>query len=132
MTLRRQAEAAIARAAVVAAAMALGGCVSSNEVRDAEAAVDGRLDPVLRRIAAERPDSVVGVLVRTSSPVGAAERAGLEEAGLAIGSVVGDVVTGRLRAGSARGVARLPFVAYVEAARRLRPVRSRTRAPRSG
>lgn len=86
-----------------------------------EAAIAAKLDPQLRRAASERPDSVVGVLLRTAAPVGARERAALEAEGLAVGSVAGDIVTGRVRAAAAPRLARLPFVVYVEAAGRVYP-----------
>lgn len=80
------------------------------------------LDPHLMRLAGQHPDSVVGVLIRVSRNVGEAERAALSQAGVRVGSVVGDVVTGELRAGQATAVARLDFVAYVELAAVLRPL----------
>lgn len=80
------------------------------------------LDPHLMRLAGQHPDSVVGVLIRVSRNVGEAERAALGQAGVRVGSVVGDVVTGELRAGQAAAVARLDFVAYVELAAVLRPL----------
>lgn len=122
----RYAGAAIAAAALLALAVAAGRCASSG------GEADGKLDPRLRRLAAERPDSVVGVLVRTAAGLGPAEREALAEHGLAIGSVAGDVVTGRILAGAAPGLARLRFVVYVEAAARLRPAEARPRSVEAG
>jgi hypothetical protein len=83
------------------------------------------LDPQLIRLAGQHPDSVVGVLIQVSRSVGEAERAALSQAGVRVGTVVGDVVTGEVRAGRAAAVARLDFVAYVELAAVLRPLPGR-------
>jgi len=74
------------------------------------------LDPRLARLAEEAPGRVVGVFVRTWAPPSEAERAALERAGLAVGTVAGTVVTGRVEAGRASRLARLPFVVRVELA----------------
>ncbi|CAN5554634.1 hypothetical protein BH24GEM3_BH24GEM3_25370 [soil metagenome] len=77
-------------------------------------------DPELRRTIAQRPDSVIGVLLRTRQELGEQERAALEACGLEIGSVIGDIVTGRIRAAAAEQLARHPLVAYMELARNVR------------
>jgi hypothetical protein len=75
------------------------------------------LEPALRaRIAAE-PEAELGVLVRTARPPGDADRRAMAEAGLRIGTVAGDVASGRLRACDALRVAALDFVVAVELAR---------------
>lgn len=76
-----------------------------------------KLDPPLRRMVAERPDSVVGLFVRTVAAPTPRQREALTRAGLTIGSAVGDVVTGRARARAARKIAALDFVLYLELAR---------------
>lgn len=76
-----------------------------------------RLTTDLGRTVAADPDAVISVLLRTTAPVTAEDRATLEQCGLEIGSVLGDIVTGQIRAGDAPRVAALPFVAYMEAAR---------------
>lgn len=106
-------------------------CASISDGEEAAGDVSGKLDPRLRRLAAERPDSVIGVLVRTVSVVDITERAALEAGGLVIGTVAGDVVTGRLRAGNAPDLARSAFVVYIELAQRLRPVRPSSPPSRS-
>lgn len=75
------------------------------------------MDAALVRVRAERPDSVIGVLIRAKDRVGADERAALDSVGLVIGSVVGHIVTGRIRADAAAALVDLPFVEYVELAR---------------
>ena len=117
--------AATLRLACLAVAVAMMGCVSSSDGEGADASMDATLDPRLRQIAAAQPDSVIGVLIRTSEPIDSEARAALEAEGLAVGTVAGDVVTGRLRAGAATAVAQLPFVVYIEAAQRVPPVQSR-------
>ncbi len=77
-------------------------------------------DPRLRLLAGEQPDSVVGVLLRTTRELTAKDRAALETCGFELGSVVGDIVTGRVRAGAAEQLARHPLVAYMELARNVR------------
>ncbi|HEV2130497.1 MAG TPA: hypothetical protein VGR27_05320 [Longimicrobiaceae bacterium] len=79
-----------------------------------------QLDPELRRIVAQRPDSVIGVLLRTRQEIGDPERPALEACGLQIGSVIGDIVTGRIRADAAEQLARHPLVAYMELSRNVR------------
>lgn len=76
-----------------------------------------RMDAALIRTSREQPDSMVGVLIRTTRRVGADERAALDSVGLGIGSVAGQIVTGRIRAGAVPALARLAFVAYLEQAR---------------
>lgn len=77
-------------------------------------------DPELRRIVAQRPDSIIGVLLRTRQEIGDPERAALEACGLDIGSVIGEIVTGRIRADAAEQLARHPLVAYMELSRNVR------------
>ncbi len=101
------------KALLVCAAVALAAACATGGVTDQ--VVDWRL----RELAAARPDTIVGVLVRTSVPPDSAQRASLEEAGLDVGTVVGTIVTGRLVARAAAAVGRLPFVLRVELARRI-------------
>jgi hypothetical protein len=75
------------------------------------------LEAALRaRIAAE-PEAELGIFVRTRQPPGDAERRALTQAGLRIGTVAGDVASGRIRACDALRVAALDFVVAVEMAR---------------
>jgi hypothetical protein len=99
--------------------LVLLGAACARSVCDTAAAPSSspRVAPDLRRAVSEDPDSVIGVLLRTTRPVTAEDRAALERCGLVVGSVVGDIVTGEVRAGDAARVAALPFVAYMEAAR---------------
>ena len=63
------------------------------------------------------PDSVIGVLIRTRGPIDAERRATLESVGLVLGTVTGELATGRIRADSVRKLQDLPFVLHVEIAR---------------
>lgn len=78
-----------------------------------------RLDPELRRLIAERPDTVVGVLLRLDGPGNASRRTALEDAGLSVGTFAGAIATGRVRACDAPGVAEIEWVLYLELAREL-------------
>lgn len=101
--------------ALCAAAMVLAACRPGARHAPAER----RLDPRLVTIGHQAPDSIVGVLVRLASPPADAERAALARAGLALGTVAGDVVTGRIRAAAAPALAELSFVVYAELARHI-------------
>lgn len=81
-----------------------------------------QLDVRLRLTAASAPDSIIGVLVQTDGPLDAEQREALEAAGLRIGTAVGDVVTGRIRAGDAPELLGLSFVRFVQQAARLEPL----------
>ncbi len=80
-----------------------------------------KMDAALRRLAATGSDTVVGVFIRTTHPVSAAERRRLERAGVRVGTVTGDLLTGRVHLRRVRGVAALTIVKYIELARTLRP-----------
>ena len=80
-----------------------------------------KADSSLRTLVAAYPDSLVSVLVRTSRVVSQADRAALEQAGLSVRSVLGDVVTGDLRARHTARAAALSFVIKLEAAREMQP-----------
>lgn len=82
---------------------------------------NGRLDPALRRVVTENPDSVVGILIRTAAAPTTAELTALARAGVTVGAVAGTIVTGRARARDAARAAGLPFVVYIELAAVLRP-----------
>jgi hypothetical protein len=71
----------------------------------------------LRQLARSHPDSVVAVLVRTARPVTASERAELEGARLSVRSVLGDVVTGDIRARDVERLGALTFVLVLEHSR---------------
>jgi hypothetical protein len=73
-----------------------------------------RIDPEIRRIGAAHPDSVVFILMRSTTPLRAEDRRALEKAGVTIGSVIGDVVTGRMRAGNVARLERLHFLAVAQ------------------
>ncbi len=107
--------------ALVATALALvaAGAVCARPAQQPEPA--SKMDGALRRVAAAGSDTVVGVFIRTVHPISAAERRRLERAGVRIGTVTGDLLTGRVAARRLRGVAALSFVKYMELARALRP-----------
>lgn len=107
-----------ALAAVVAAAViaATGACTAHAPGTPAE---NAHMDRRLHALADAHPDSIVGVLIRTAAPPDSAWRAAMTKAGLDIGTVAGDIVTGRLRAGAAAKVAELPFVVHIELSRKV-------------
>ena len=78
-----------------------------------------KADSRLRELAQSHPDSVVRVLLRAARPVTDAERAQLERARLRVGSVIGDVVTGTVRAGDVEQVTALTFVIAIEHSREI-------------
>jgi hypothetical protein len=84
--------------------------------RAPSAGADARLDPALRRVLETRPDSVVGVLVRTTAPLTDEQRVRLERDGVAVATVVGTIFTARARARAAARLADLPFVVHVQLA----------------
>ncbi len=112
--------------ALGAAAAALAACHAAAHRPEAER----RLDPRLVAVGRQAPDSMVGVLVRLAAPPAVSERDALRRAGLSLGTVAGDVVTGRIRAADAPGLAKLSFVIYAELARQI-PVSRPPAAPPS-
>lgn len=103
--------------AVAAVGAAMAGACSTHPAD--QVPTNAYIDRRLRDLAEAHPDSIVGVLIRTTAPPDSAWRASLAEAGLAVGTVAGDIVTGRLRAGSALVVAKLSFVVHIELSRRI-------------
>lgn len=83
--------------------------------------VHARMDVRLRALAASGADTVAGVFIRTTHPIGAREREQLEHAGARIGTVTGALLTARIPARDLYRVATLPFVEYIESSARLRP-----------
>ncbi len=81
-----------------------------------------KMDAALRRVVAAGADTVVGVFIRTTHPVSAADRERLEQAGVRVGTVAGALLTGRAQVRRLRHVAALPFVRYIELAGTLRPL----------
>jgi hypothetical protein len=82
---------------------------------------DARLDPGLRRVVTQHPDSVVGVLIRTTGHATPDQLAAISDLGVTVGSVVDGIVTGRARARDAVRLSTLKFVVYVELAALLHP-----------
>jgi hypothetical protein len=97
--------------AMVALPLLLLGCGRS----DMSAAGD-RLDPQLRRLISMRPDTVVGLLIRTTQPLTPRQAEQLTAEGILVGSVVGDIATARARAALAARLAELPYVIFVQLA----------------
>lgn len=96
----------------VVAALALG----CRRPEPARAPAATTMAPALRRVIAARPDSVVGLLIQTRAPLAPEQRVALERAGLRIGSVVGDVVSGRIVARRAPDIASMAFVELIQLA----------------
>jgi hypothetical protein len=117
--------------------LALLTVLLAGGVACAHAPQPGRLDPAraakmdarLASIAASAADTVVGVFIRTTRPLDAADRQALERAGVRVGTVTGELLTGEVAGGSLAAVAGLPFVRHMELSRSARPQgRSRARA----
>lgn len=89
-----------------------------------------RMDAALRRVIETSPDSVVGLLVRTLSPLTEAQRRQLDEDDIRVASVVGTIFTARARARAAVRLAELPFVVHVQLAATV-PVSGPTGGPGS-
>jgi hypothetical protein len=81
------------------------------------------LEPTLRRLLEQRPDSIVGLLVRLEREASARDSADLRALGLTITSVRGTVLTGRARARSALELSRLRAVQWIEVSMSISPVR---------
>lgn len=94
-------------------------CASPPRRTDLEGGALSKLEPDLRRAIPQLGDSPIGVLVRTLGPPDAEQRNRLEAAGLRVGSVAGDVVTGRIQASALKDLVKLPFVTVVQRARRV-------------
>lgn len=92
------------------------GCVP-GEPQTLTPEVEAKLDSELREAVVTAPDSMVGVLVRTRTRPDPDQRAQLEAAGLAVGAVVGDVVSGRIIARDVPVLAGLEFVLRIQHAR---------------
>ncbi len=105
-------------AAVLVAVVAGAACAQRSRTPDPSS----KMDPALRRVASLRSDTVVGVFIRTTQPVSPADRRRLERAGVRIGTVTGELLTGRVAARHVRDVAALDIVKYMELARSLRPL----------
>lgn len=105
-------------AAVLVAVVAGAACARRPRAPDPSS----KLDPALRRVAAMGSDTVVGVFIRTTRPVTLADRRRLERAGVRIGTVMGELLTGEVAARHVRDVAALDIVKYMELARSLRPL----------
>lgn len=105
------------RRTLAAAVLGIATAVACSPHNTDQAATHVYVDRRLRALAEAHPDSIVGVLIRTAAPPDSAWRKALSGAGLTVGTVAGDVVTGRIRAGEAMKVARLPFVVHIELAR---------------
>jgi hypothetical protein len=89
--------------------------------RAADEPVTGRLDPALLRVVAERPDSIVGILIRTAAPPTPAQLAAITARGVRVGSAADTLVTGQARARDAARLVELEFVVHIQLATTLRP-----------
>jgi hypothetical protein len=101
----------------VAPLAAVTACAHAPCPAEVPVPLRSRMDAGMARQIQEQPDSVVGVLVRTTRPATPADRRALADAGLQVGTVAGEILTGRLRACDALRVLELDFVRYVELAR---------------
>jgi hypothetical protein len=104
-------------AVVLASVFTAPACAQNPCPAEVPVPARAQLDADVLRVIEESPERTVGVLVVTSGPPGEAERRALTEAGLQIGVVAGDVVTGQIRACDAARLAGLSFVRVVQLAR---------------
>jgi hypothetical protein len=105
-----------ARVALVFAAAVLATAATSCHHPESAMPEPARLDRELRRVIAEHPDSVVGLLIRTTEPLSEPQRERLAAAGVTVHSVVGTIATARARAAAAGRLADYPFVVHVQLA----------------
>ncbi len=104
--------------AVLTLAVAGAACARPPQQPDPSS----KMDAALRRVVAAGSDTIVGVFIRTTHPVSAADRGRLERAGVQVGTVAGALLTGRVPVRRLREVAALQIVKYIELARSLRPL----------
>jgi len=104
-------------AAFLVLALGVPACAHAPCPSEVPVQARARLDNALIERIQRVPEEIVGVLVRTAEPLTDPERAQLESAGMVLGTVAGDVVTGRLRACDAVAIAELAFVRRIELAR---------------
>jgi hypothetical protein len=97
--------------ATAALPLLLLACVRSNV-----SAAGDRLEPQLRRLLSTNPDTVVGLLIRTTHPLTPDQAEQLTAEGILVSSVVGDIATARARAALAARLAELPYVVFVQLA----------------
>ena len=96
-------------------------CTHARQPGGLDPARAAKMDVRLRAIAASGGDMVVGVFIRTTRPLDAADRQALERAGLRLGTVTGELLTGEVAGGSLAAVAGLSFVRHMELSRSARP-----------
>lgn len=85
----------------------------------------GKIDPALETEVEKlesRPDGnpPIEVLIRTRTTIDAAQKRAIEEKGGKIGAALGDVMTATIPARSLSEVGSLPFVVYIEKAKKER------------
>lgn len=84
-----------------------------------------KLDPSLlmeiERLKSDRQmDQEIKVLIRTKDEIDATERARLEEKGVKVGSVIGDILTAMVPVQAISEIATLEFVLFIEKSKTLR------------
>jgi hypothetical protein len=72
------------------------------------------LEPTLRRLSAQHPDTVVGMLLKLSNEPTRQDSTDLVGLGLTVSSVRGTLMTGRARARSAAQLTRMRQVVWIE------------------
>lgn len=103
---------------------AVAGCVASPHGMPPgnadPTASEWKLSPGLALQSGELESGGISVLIRTAGPVSERQRRELCTAGLAVDTMAGDIITGRVARGSLQTLAALPFVRYVERSQPLR------------
>ncbi len=81
-----------------------------------------KFDPqILIKIEQPSGNKQFNVIVRTTTPIDASHKALLEQKGIEIGSIHGDIFTAIVSAKSLIEISKLDFVVYIEMAKKMRP-----------
>lgn len=113
------------------ALLAVGSsCIKSKTTVSRTGTHQEQMDPAMRRkfdphilINIEQPpgNKQFNVIVRTTTPIDASQKALLEQKGIDIGSIHGDIFTAIVSAKSLIEISKLDFVVYIEMAKEMRP-----------
>lgn len=120
---------------VVLAGLISGSALSDQENPDVAVVpshswselVSNKLDPVLLELAiglegkTDSDGNPIRVMVALKAPLSEADAARLEAAGLAVGGIAGDIVTGSVKPGDLMAVAADPAVIKLESSQPLEP-----------
>ncbi|GAB5520552.1 MAG: hypothetical protein RhofKO_28030 [Rhodothermales bacterium] len=95
-------------------------CQTPRSASDGTAATD-KMDVILRSALRDAPaDSTLRLTLRVRQPWSESDQGGLNETGLTIGTVAGDIITASGQPDQIRAAAALPGVLRLEGARQVR------------